>query len=274
MAPKLYQQDYGSLPSPTETPSTSKHNSSFDVKDDVADKSGWCKTRRPCIDRFVLLLAGIAFGTLIGHQVFRFANKQHRLESFGEDASPHRDNVTPAAATPDVDNTTFIWEELRRESLVENVEHGAVATDDGRCSDLGNHVLGVLGGNAIDAAVAVTLCLGIVNPAGSTPGGGGFVLLHADAASKPPNARPRDFHDARRHPYDDAAEGKVTEAVDCREIAPLGAHGRMFDDANEDASWTGGLASGVPGQLHCLELMHSRHGSLPWKVVVEQVVRA
>jgi gamma-glutamyltranspeptidase/glutathione hydrolase/leukotriene-C4 hydrolase len=63
---------------------------------------------------------------------------------------------------------------------VENLENGAVATDDGRCSDLGKHILAELGGNAIDAAVAVTLCLGCVNPAGSTPGGGAvrFVCVY------------------------------------------------------------------------------------------------
>lgn len=62
-------------------------------------------------------------------------------------------------------------------NTVEHVEHGAVATDDGRCSDLGLFVMETLGGNAIDAAVTVTLCLGIVNPAGSTPGGGAVRVL-------------------------------------------------------------------------------------------------
>jgi len=58
-------------------------------------------------------------------------------------------------------------------ATVEGLSNGAVATDDGRCSDVGNDILQSLGGNAVDAAVAVTLCLGIVNPSGSTPGGGG-----------------------------------------------------------------------------------------------------
>ena len=58
-------------------------------------------------------------------------------------------------------------------STVQGLTAGAVSTDDGRCSDVGNDILQTLGGNAVDAAVAVTLCLGIVNPSGSTPGGGG-----------------------------------------------------------------------------------------------------
>ena len=60
---------------------------------------------------------------------------------------------------------------------MENLANGAVATDDGRCSDIGNSILKDLGGNAVDAAVAVTICLGIVNPSGSTPGGGGVSFL-------------------------------------------------------------------------------------------------
>jgi gamma-glutamyltranspeptidase len=47
----------------------------------------------------------------------------------------------------------------------------------------------------------------------------------------------------------------------------------MFDGKSDDASWTGGLASAVPGQLHCLELMHSRHGHLPWSDVVAPAVQ-
>ena len=54
--------------------------------------------------------------------------------------------------------------------------NGAVATDDGRCSKIGMAVLRE-GGHAIDAAVAATLCLGVVSPASSGIGGGAFMLI-------------------------------------------------------------------------------------------------
>lgn len=54
--------------------------------------------------------------------------------------------------------------------------HGAVATDDRRCSRIGMEVLRE-GGHAVDASVATTLCLGIVSPASSGIGGGAFMLL-------------------------------------------------------------------------------------------------
>lgn len=54
--------------------------------------------------------------------------------------------------------------------------HGAVATDDGRCSKIGMKVLRQ-GGNAIDASVAAALCLGVVSPASSGIGGGSFIVV-------------------------------------------------------------------------------------------------
>lgn len=65
----------------------------------------------------------------------------------------------------------------------------------------------------------------------------------------------------------------MTEVIDCREVAPKAANMAMFDGQPDDASWTGGLASAVPGQLHCLELMHSRHGHLLWSDVVAPAVQ-
>ena len=54
--------------------------------------------------------------------------------------------------------------------------HGVVATDDGRCSRIGMDALRE-GGHAVDAAVAASLCLGVVGPASSGMGGGSFMLI-------------------------------------------------------------------------------------------------
>lgn len=51
-----------------------------------------------------------------------------------------------------------------------------VASDNSRCSDIGRDVLST-GGNAVDAAVATALCLGVVNPVSSGLGGGAFITI-------------------------------------------------------------------------------------------------
>lgn len=82
------------------------------------------------------------------------------------------------------------------------------------------------GGNAIDAAVAVGLTLGVVDTHNSGLGGGGFMLI-------------------RR------ANGEII-ALDGREMAPAAATRDMFlrdGKADTSLSQTGPLASGVPGAL-------------------------
>jgi gamma-glutamyltranspeptidase/glutathione hydrolase len=82
------------------------------------------------------------------------------------------------------------------------------------------------GGNAFDAAVAVSAVLGVVEPYGSGLGGGGFWLLH------------------------EAKTGKQV-MVDGREVAPLKAHRDMYLDRRGNplpaASIDGPLAAGIPG---------------------------
>ncbi|MBQ0132980.1 MAG: gamma-glutamyltransferase [Comamonas sp.] len=104
------------------------------------------------------------------------------------------------------------------------------------------------GGNAIDAAVAVQMVLGLVEPQSSGIGGGAFMLYH------------------------DAATGKVT-AYDGRETAPAAAtenYLRYIDDATEQtapkpSARASGRSIGVPGAVRMLELAHKDHGSAAWK---------
>ena len=79
---------------------------------------------------------------------------------------------------------------------------GAVATDDERCSKAGVRVL-ENGGNAVDAAVASLLCLGVVNFQSSGIGGGLMMLVAKKNTSAP--------------------EGYTVTVIDAREVAPSSA---------------------------------------------------
>lgn len=106
------------------------------------------------------------------------------------------------------------------------------------------------GGTAADAAVAVQMVLGLVEPQSSGLGGGAF-LLHYDAKT-----------------------GAV-QSYDGRETAPAAAtenYLRWIDEtgASTAAPVPGGARAsgrsiGVPGAVRMLELVHKEHGLKPWK---------
>ena len=95
------------------------------------------------------------------------------------------------------------------------------------------------GGNAVDAAVAAALTLGVVDGHNSGIGGGCFILI-------------------RR------ADGRIV-AIDGRETAPARAHRDMYlrgGEAKTELSQFGALASGVPGALAAYDKAVHAHGSL------------
>jgi gamma-glutamyltranspeptidase/glutathione hydrolase len=98
------------------------------------------------------------------------------------------------------------------------------------------------GGNAFDAAVAVSSTLGVVEPISSGLGGGGFFLLH------------------------DAKSGRDV-FLDARETAPEAATPERFLDANgdldPDKSRNGPWSAGIPGLPAALVELASRYGKLP-----------
>jgi gamma-glutamyltranspeptidase/glutathione hydrolase len=101
-----------------------------------------------------------------------------------------------------------------------------------------------MGGDAVDAAIAIQTVLSLVEPQSSGIGGGAFMLRY------------------------DAQSGEVI-AYDGRETAPAAATPDMFlTEAGEPLdyveAWRFGLSTGAPGVIAMFALAHQRHGSLDW----------
>ncbi len=97
------------------------------------------------------------------------------------------------------------------------------------------------GGNAVDAAIAVSYALGVVEPQASGIGGGGFMLVHT-------------------------ADGEDS-FIDYREVAPAAQDAYTWLDENGEvknnglANSRGGLAVGVPGEVAGMEYALEHFGS-------------
>ncbi|MFN5956119.1 MAG: gamma-glutamyltransferase [Dolichospermum sp.] len=104
------------------------------------------------------------------------------------------------------------------------------------------------GGNAVDAAVATTFAISVVEPFSAGIGGGGFLLFHSQKT------------------------GEI-KALDFRERAPIKATKNMYLDAKgkvrPGASITGYLAVATPGTVAGMYEVHRRYGQLPWREVIK-----
>jgi gamma-glutamyltranspeptidase/glutathione hydrolase len=127
--------------------------------------------------------------------------------------------------------------------------HGMVAAEHRLAAEAGVRVLRQ-GGNAVDAAVATALAVGVVNPSSCGVGGGGFMLI---------------FDQATRRVH----------ALDYREMAPAAARRDMFvrdGSVVPELSVHGGLAVAVPGEIAGLFAALRRFGTLPFATVAEPAI--
>lgn len=108
------------------------------------------------------------------------------------------------------------------------------------------------GGNAFDAAIAVSAALSVVEPYHSGLGGGGFWLLHEE-------------------------KNKKNTLIDGREVAPLAATKTMFigSDGNlvPNLSLNGGLAAAIPGEPAALVYIAAHYGRLPLSQSLAPAIR-
>lgn len=127
-------------------------------------------------------------------------------------------------------------------------EQAAVAMPDKFSADVAKSIL-QQGGNAVDAAIAAQFTLAVTLPEAGNIGGGGFMLVYKD---------------------------KKADFIDYREKAPSAAQRDMYLDKHKNVipnkSLYGIFASGVPGTVSGMWLAHQKHGSLPWKTLVQPAV--
>jgi gamma-glutamyltranspeptidase/glutathione hydrolase len=128
---------------------------------------------------------------------------------------------------------------------------GAIASAYPLATEAGQEIL-AKGGNAFDAAVAVSAALAVVEPSSSGLGGGGFYLLHRQ---------------------DDGFE----TMLDAREKAPGAATRDMYLDKAgnpiDNASTAGSLAAGIPGEPAAFEYLAVKFGKLPLKESLQPAIR-
>jgi len=118
------------------------------------------------------------------------------------------------------------------------------------------------GGSAADAAVAVQMVLGLVEPQSSGIGGGAFVV-HYNAATKTVQT-----YDGRETAPAAASENYLRWVSDTDQTTPLPVSTNAFNQTRRS-----GRSIGTPGTVRVLEMLHGDHGSQPWARLFEPGVK-
>jgi gamma-glutamyltranspeptidase/glutathione hydrolase len=153
-------------------------------------------------------------------------------------------NWTSAAAA------ILLFGSLPQITLAAQARHEMVVAESEPAANAGLEILHQ-GGNAIDAAVATSLALGVTNAGSCGMGGGGFMLIYL-------------------------ARTKSLYALDYREEAPRAATADMYlrnGKPDEDLARTGALAIAVPGEVAGLDAALKRFGTMKFQAVAAPAIK-
>ena len=127
----------------------------------------------------------------------------------------------------------------------------AIASAHYLATEAGHEIL-VKGGNAFDAAIAVSSVLSVVEQTSSGIGGGVLMVLHR-------------------------ASDDFEIMIDGREMAPAAAHKDMYlnsdGSVNRELAVTGPLAAGIPGLVASLDHLANHYGKLPLSESLKPAIR-
>lgn len=174
------------------------------------------------------------------------------LASCGQKTTPSTSTPaavsTPAASSsqPAAEPEDDVWSStdengnLKLDERDDIGKNGMVTTANVYATMAGLEVL-EQGGNAIDAAIAISYALGVCEPNASGLGGGGFMTIHT--------------------------AGGENVVIDYREVAPMAQDAYSWLDEsgavkdNGNANHVGGLATGIPGAVAGMEYALEHYGS-------------
>ncbi|CAH1773585.1 unnamed protein product [Owenia fusiformis] len=149
----------------------------------------------------------------------------------------------------------FSFRVIKCDQFEDNERKGIVMGADAECRSIGNDILNVKGGSAVDAAIATMLCHGVKMPHAMGIGGGFHMVV-----------------------YD--RKSRKAEHIDARDMSPAAADINIFNNEkfvnhtlhDYQTKW-GLLSIAVPGELSGYWTAHQRHGKLPWADLFQPTIK-
>ena len=156
--------------------------------------------------------------------------------------------------------TSLSHTQVTRKNVI-RTKGGVVAAQNSRAAQIGAAVLAA-GGNAMDAATAVSFAIGVLEPWMSGPAGGGAMMVW-DAASGKAHA----VTYAMRAPVElNPADYPLSGAGKNSDLFPWEA---VVDDRNI----MGATAVAVPGVVDGIGQAHARWGTMPWAELLAPAIK-